>query len=136
MQSIGEPNSRARAGAKFGSQFIVAAPEGQKVPVRLFGRNHARDWPGQMTAENSLRKTHFVESMLSCLLGQQGVMAMPLKPPDGRKVKSGSADITEVTDRHERAKDYLSPAEMARLLDAAKAGRHGVRDHLLLLMTR
>ena len=55
--------------------------------------------------------------------------------PEGRKVKSGSADITEATDRHERAKDYLSPAEMARLLDAAQAGRHGMRDHLLLLMT-
>ena len=60
---------------------------------------------------------------------------MPMELPEGRKVKSGSADITEATDQHERAKDYLSPAEMARLLDAAKAGRHGVRDHLLLLMT-
>ena len=28
---------------------------------------------------------------------------MPMKPPNGRKVKSGSADITEATDRHERA---------------------------------
>ena len=37
-------------------------------------------------------------------------------------------------DGHEHAKDYLSLSEMARLLDAAKAGRHGVRDHLLLLM--
>jgi hypothetical protein len=45
---------------------------------------------------------------------------MPVEPLEGRKVKSGSANITEATDRHERAKDYLSPAEMARLLAAAK----------------
>src|SRR3954454_402174 len=73
--------------------------------------------------------------MLSRLSGQQGVAAMPAEPPEGRKVKSESADIIEATDRHERAKDYLSPAEVARLLAAAKTGRHGVRDHLLLLMT-
>ena len=73
--------------------------------------------------------------MLSCLPGQQGVAAMPMEPPEGRKVKSGPVGAVEATDRHERTKDYLSPAEMARLLDAAKAGRHGGRDHLLLLMT-
>src|SRR4051812_44569965 len=88
-----------------------------------------------MRAGHSLQKAHFVESMLPCLSDQQGVAEMPAEPPEGRKVKSGSVDITEATDRHERAKDYLSPAEMARLLDAAKAGRHGVRDHLLLLMS-
>jgi type 1 fimbriae regulatory protein FimB len=53
----------------------------------------------------------------------------------GRKVKSALIRAGDVADRHERAKDYLSPAEVARLLDAAKAGRHGVRDYLLLLMT-
>src|SRR5271170_8508087 len=53
----------------------------------------------------------------------------------GRKVKSTPIRTGEAADHHERAKDYLSPAEVARLLDAAKAGRHGVRDHLLLLMT-
>ena len=61
---------------------------------------------------------------------------MPAGPPDGRKVKGRPAGAGEAAaDRHERAKDYLSPAEVACLLDAAKAGRHGVRDHLLLLMT-
>ena len=29
----------------------------------------------------------------------------------------------------------MSPSEVAKLLDVAKAGRYGVRDHLLLLMT-
>jgi type 1 fimbriae regulatory protein FimB len=45
-----------------------------------------------------------------------------------RKVKSDAADA------HERAKDYLDPHEVERLLDAAKEGRHGVRDHVLLFM--
>ena len=60
---------------------------------------------------------------------------MPAKPPKRRKVKSGPAGAGEAADRHERAKDYLSPGEVVRLLDAAKAGRHGVRDYLLLLLT-
>lgn len=57
------------------------------------------------------------------------------KLPKRRKVKSSAANLAEAADLHERARDYLAPGEVARLLEAGKAGRHGSRDHLLLLMT-
>ena len=59
---------------------------------------------------------------------------MPATLTKGQKVKSSPDTSADAADQHERAKDYLSPGEVAKLLDAAKAGRHGVRDTLLLLM--
>ena len=61
------------------------------------------------------------------------------RPTDGRSVKSGRAggqagDRGGAVDAPARRKDYLTTAEIAALLDAAKAGRHGARDHLLMLM--
>lgn len=60
---------------------------------------------------------------------------MPVRRPNGRNVKSNVApNANGAADGHERAKDFLSEGEFAVLLDAAKAGRHGMRDHLLLLV--
>ena len=60
---------------------------------------------------------------------------MAKRVPNGRKVKSDTGPGTAgAVDGHERAKDYLTPGEVKALLDAAKAGWHGERDHLLFMM--
>ena len=51
--------------------------------------------------------------------------------PKRRNVKSQSK---RTTDQHERDKDFLTAAEMDRLLVGAKTGRHGIRNYLLLMM--
>jgi len=48
-------------------------------------------------------------------------------PKRHRKGKSTAVD--------RGGKDFLTAAEMKRFLDAARHGRHGVRDHALMLMT-
>jgi integrase len=56
---------------------------------------------------------------------------MVARSSNRRNVKSTAA---AAADAHERTKDYLTETELAALLEAAKAGRHGTRNHLLVLM--
>jgi type 1 fimbriae regulatory protein FimB len=56
---------------------------------------------------------------------------VPRRAAERRNVKSVSGSAA---DGHERSKDFLTASEMEVLLDAMRAGRHGVRDHLLALM--
>ncbi|MGA9549301.1 MAG: tyrosine-type recombinase/integrase, partial [Rhodomicrobium sp.] len=55
-------------------------------------------------------------------------------PASRRKGKSAAETGPEAHDLASRPKDFLTRGEVRALLAAAKDGRHGARDHLLLTM--
>lgn len=64
-------------------------------------------------------------------MNHQELAAVPIRSSTGRNVKS---DAAGAADAHEREKNFLTETEIMVLLEALKAGRHGVRNHLLVLM--
>ena len=55
-------------------------------------------------------------------------------PRESTKRRNVKSSLSLATDHRSRTKDYLDAAEIDLLLKAAKAGRYGTRDSLLLMM--
>jgi len=104
------------------------------------GLRHRQDFPDQYAHARAMRFA--TEAGLNEPARARGVNGLSdARPFDSafgtnrRKVKSVGPDgAFETVDAHERAKDFLTRNEVDKLLQVAKKGRHGERDHAMMLM--
>ena len=82
---------------------------------------------------NTLQSVPFAKSVIGCAQENPHWPDEQTMATKGRNGKSGNTEAHTI-DGHVRSKDFLTDAEMDALLEAAKKGRHGIRDHVLLLM--
>lgn len=80
--------------------------------------------------DNIPQKEYFVESSDGTTQTQSRLRGTDQTMTNRQNVESTESAVTD----QGRGKDFLDPAEIDRLLEAAKKSRNGVRDHLLLLM--
>jgi type 1 fimbriae regulatory protein FimB len=76
---------------------------------------------GELVTECTLSKESESEAVVAT-----DTCSLPTENADSRKVKSQVVD--------DRAKDFLTVAEMHEFLGAAKLGRHGARDYAMMLL--
>ena len=63
---------------------------------------------------------------------RRGFSRRKKRPLKRRNAESGpKRGVGDTTDAHERGKNFLNDAEMEKLLESAKRGRHGTRDYCI-----
>jgi len=86
----------------------------------------------------TIQKEHFVKSDEKARSENQDLGQVHAPKPNRQNVKSKQIrpvlDANATVDAHARRQDFLGEADIEKLLNAAKKGRHGTRDHLLMLM--
>src|SRR5262245_28438215 len=91
-----------------------------------------------MRALQSVRNARGVELITECTFCNESVQSVADSADacDARAEATGRRNVKSMATGavDDRRKDFLTEAEMKRFLDAARSGRHGVRDYAMMLM--